>query len=107
MAISPLLFNGSISRMQDVSMIKHNEDSKGMVDRANFQNTFNREVDSKINQVHQSDDLENRQQKHDAKEKGKNEYSGDGGKNRHQQRENMPQDGRVIPKSKGGFDMKI
>ena len=42
-----------------------------------------------------------------AKEKGKNEYSGDGGKNRHQQRENMPQDGRVIPKSKGGFDMKI
>ena len=36
MAISPLLFNGSVSRMQDVSMIKHNEDAKGMVDQTNF-----------------------------------------------------------------------
>lgn len=105
MAISPLLFNGSVSRMQDVSMIKHNEDAKGMVDQTNFQNTFNREIDSRINQVHQSDNLENRQQKHDAKEKGKNQYMGDGGKNR--RKENTAQDGRVIPKSTGGFDMKI
>ena len=105
MAISPLLFNGSVSRMQDVSVIKHNEDAKGMVDQANFQNTFHREIDSKVNQVHQSDDVENRQQKHDAKEKGKNQYSGDGGQNR--KREKKPQDGRVIPKSRGGFDMKV
>ena len=61
MAISPLLFNGSVSRMQDVSAIKHNEDAKGMVDQTNFQNTFNREIDSKVNQVHHSDDIENRQ----------------------------------------------
>ena len=105
MAISPLVFNGSVSRMQDVSVIKHNEDAKGMVDRTNFQNTFNREIDSKLNQVHQSDDLDNRQQKHDAKEKGKNQYMGDGGKNR--PKEKAPQDGRVIPKTSGGFDMKI
>ncbi len=105
MAISPLLFNGSVSRMQDVSVIKHNEDAKGMVDQSNFQNTFNREIDSKMNQVHQSDNPENRQQKHDAKEKGKNRYMGDGGKNR--RKENTPQDGRVIPKSTSGFDMKI
>lgn len=105
MAISPLLFNGSVSRMQDVSMIKHNEDAKGMVDQSNFQNTFHKEIDSRVNQVHQSDDLENRQQKHDAKEKGKNQYMGDGGKNR--QKERKPQDGRVIPKTMSGFDMKI
>lgn len=105
MAISPLLFNGSVSRMQDVSLIKHNEDTKGMVDQTNFQNTFNKEIDSRVNQVHQSDNLENRQQKHDAKEKGKNQYMGDGGKNR--QKESKPQDGRVVPKSRGGFDIKI
>lgn len=105
MAISPLLFNGSVSRMQDISSIKHNEDVKGMVDQANFQNTFNREIDSKVNQVHHSDDVENRQQKHDAKEKGKNQYMGDGGKKRDSQKK--PQDGRVIAKSTGGFDMKI
>ena len=105
MAISPLLFNGSVSRMQDVSMIKHNEDAKGMVDQSNFQNSFSREIDSRVNQVHQSDNLENRQQKHDAKEKGKNPYMGDGGKNR--RKEEKPGDGRVVPKSVGGFDMKI
>lgn len=105
MAISPLLFNGSVSRMQDVSAIKHNEDVKGMVDQTNFQNTFNKEIDSKVNQVHHGDDIENRQQKHDAKEKGKNEYMGDGGRNR--KSEKKPQDGRVIPKSRGGFDMKV
>lgn len=105
MAISPLLFNGSVSRMQDVSAIKHNEDVKGMVDQTNFQNTFNREIDSKLNQVHQSDDIEGRQQKHDAKEKGKNQYTGDGGKKR--QNEKKPEEGRVIVKSPGGFDMKV
>lgn len=105
MAISPLLFNASISRMQDVSMIKHNEDAKGMVDQANFQNTFHKEIDSKVNQVHQSDNAENRREKHDAKEKGKNQYAGDGGKNRN--RDKAPEDGRVVVKSRGGFDMKV
>ncbi len=103
MAISPLLFNGSVSRMQDVSMIKHNEDAKGMVDQTNFQNTFNKEVDSRVNQVHQSDDLENRQQKQDAKEKGKNQYTGDGGKNRPKGKK--PQNARVSPNSLGGNDL--
>ena len=102
MSISPLLFNGSVSRMQDVSMIKHNEDAKGMVDQTNFQSTFNKEIDSRLNQVHQSDNLENRQQKHDAKEKGKNQYAGDGGKNRQ-----AKQISQVVPKKSEGFDVKI
>lgn len=105
MAISPMLFNGSVTRMQDVSMIKHNEDAKSMVDQTNFQNAFHKEVGAKINQVHKSDDTQSRQEKHDAKEKGKNKYMGDGGKNRNKER--GPQDGRVVPKSVGGFDVKI
>lgn len=105
MAISPLLFNGSVSRMQDVSAIKHNEDTKGMVDQNNFQNAFTREIDAKVNYVHQSDNVDNRQQRHDAKEKGKNQYAGDGGKKR--QHNKKPSDGRVISKSQGGFDMKV
>ena len=44
-------------------------------------------------------------EKQDAKEKGKNQYSGDGGKNRKQDKK--PSDGRVISKSQGGFDMKV
>lgn len=105
MAISPLVFNGSVTRMQDVSAIKHNEDAKGMIDQSNFQNAFSREIDSKINHVHQSDDVENRQQRQDAKEKGKNEYHGDGGKQRQKKQGTL--EGRVIAKSSGGFDVKI
>ena len=78
MAISPLVFNGSVTRMQDVTQIKQNEDMKGMVDQTNFQNTFHKQIDSRLNQVHQSDTADNRQKKFDAKEKGSNAYDSDG-----------------------------
>lgn len=104
MAISPMMFNGSVTRMQDVTQIKQNEDMKGMVDQTNFQNTFHKQIDHKLNQVHQSDNAEKRQKKFDAKDKGDNEYSGDGGKRRQQ---NQHSDGKVITKTLGGFDMKI
>lgn len=104
MAISPVLLNGSVSRMQDITQLKQNEDTKGMIDQTNFQNTFHKEIDHKLNQVHQSDNAENYQKKFDAKEKGSNEYSGDGGKKRRQDKQ---PDGKVIAKTQGGFDIKI
>lgn len=104
MAISPMMFNGTVTRMQDVTQFKHNEDMKGAVDQSNFQNTFHKQIDQKLNQVHQSDNAENRQKKFDAKDKGNNEYSGDGGKRRKQDKD---ADGRVIAKTLGGFDMKV
>ena len=104
MAISPILFNGSVTRMQDVSQIKHNEDMKGMVDQTNFQSTFHKQIDHKMNQVHQSDNTENHRKKFDAKEKGDNEYSGDGGKKR---QKNKQEDGKVIAIVHGGFDAKV
>lgn len=105
MSISPILFNGSVSRMQDVSTLKHNEDTKGMVDQGNFQNAFHKEIDHRLNQVNQSEETENRQKKFDAKEKGDNSYEGDGGKNRKKENENR--NGKVIPKKMSSFDMKI
>lgn len=104
MAISPLMFNGSVTRMQDVTQVKHNEDMKGVVDQTNFQNAFHKQIDHKLNQVHQSDNAENRQKKFDAKDKGDNEYSGDGGKRR---KSDKNSDGKVIAKTPRGFDMKV
>jgi len=104
MAISPMMFNGSVTRMQDITPVKHNEDVKGMVDQTNFQNTFHKQIDNKLNQVHQSDNAENRQRKFDAKDKGDNEYAGDGGQKRKQEK-NM--DGKVIAKTHRSFDMKV
>ena len=44
-----------------------------------------------------------KEERFDAKEKGHNGYSGDGGK----KRKKLKGDGRVVAKSGGGFDMKI
>ena len=105
MAIGPLTLNGSMQRLQDVSTIKHNEDSKVFVDQNNFQTQFNKQIDHRLNQVHKSDNADKQSKKFDAKEKGNGTYSGDGGKNR-KKNEKAPE-GRVIPKNMGGFDFKV
>lgn len=80
MAIGPVVLNGAISRTIDVTPIKHNEDNKGMVNQANFQMEFKKDVNNKLHRVNQSDDTSKNQSKFDAKEKGNGAYSGDGGK---------------------------
>ena len=103
MTISRVEIQGQVTRAQDLTTIKHNEDSKGMVDQSNFQRQFDQSVENKVRQVHQGDRSENQGKKYDAKEKGNGSYSGDGGRKRKKPQE----DGKVVLKNKGGFDMKI
>ena len=98
MTISRVEIQGQVTRAQDFTTIKHNEDNKGMVDQSNFQRQFDQTVENKIRQVHHKE-----QKKYDAKEKGNGSYSGDGGR----KRKKSGEDGKVILKSQGGFDMKI
>ena len=44
------------------------------------------------------------EERFDAKEKGHNQYQGDGGKRR---KKTLKGDGKVVNKLDGGFDMKI
>ena len=104
MAISPLLNNATIARTQDFTTIKQNEDQKGLIDQANFGHQFKKEVDSRPHQVNRQDNADFHNRKFDEKDKGDNQYSGDGGKNRRKQEEEL---GKVIIKGRGGFDMKI
>lgn len=108
MSISRIEIQGQISRAQDYTAIKHNEDHKGAVDQNNFQNQFHKAVDSKLNQVHQGDNTENFKKRHDAKEKGNGQYAGDGGRHRRHGSENEEDSGeRVMLKGFGSFDIKI
>ena len=91
------------SRAQDYTTIKHNEDNKVNVDQANFSEQFQKTTEQNIREVRHSDNTHWHENKPDAKEKGNNKYSGDGGKNRKKQ----PEKERVVVKSRGGFDMKI
>ena len=103
MTISRVEIQGQVTRAQDFTTIKHNEDNKGMVDQSNFQRQFDQSVENKVRQVHQGDRSENQGKKYDAKEKGNGLYSGDGGRNR----KKKEQKDRMIVKKREGFDMKI
>lgn len=93
----------TISRAQDYTTIKHNEDNKVAVDQANFSDQFQKTTEQNIREVHSSDDPQWHEKKPDAREKGNGQYSGDGGSRR---KKKQVQD-RVVVKGRGGFDMKI
>lgn len=93
----------TISRAQDYSSIKQNEDNKGMVDQSNFSAQVQKTTEQKTREVHSSDDTQWQEKKPDAKEKGNGTYFGDGGRRRQKK---SSQD-RVVVKGQGGFDMKV
>ncbi|MCH5341788.1 MAG: hypothetical protein J1E01_09990 [Acetatifactor sp.] len=92
----------TITRAHDYTTVKHNEDNKGFVDQTNFSQQVQKTTEQHIRQVHGSDDSDWHQQNPDAKEKGRNEYQGDGGRRRKQGAQE-----RVVVKGHTGFDMKI
>lgn len=105
MAIRPVDMSGIINRSQDISTIKHNEDNKGLVDQNNFQNQFNRELNQHMKQVRDPSQSENPRERFDAKEKGKNQYSGQKRGKKKKQEDSGGEKG--VAKSRGGFDVKI
>lgn len=103
MAISPLEMNGMYSRTQDFTVLKQNEDNKAMLGQNMIQTQVEKQQEQKANVVVKTNESETHQQRQDAREKGKNEYMGDGGKRR-----KKPQgDGSVSKKAPLHFDMSI
>lgn len=92
----------TISRAQDYSAIKHNEDNKAMLDQTNGQVQVQKNEMQKTRQVHSSDNTEWHDDKPDARKKGNGEYYGDGGRRRKQQSGEQ-----AAIKGKSGFDVKI
>ena len=92
----------TISRANDYSAIKHNEDNKGFVDQTNIIQQTDKNIEQRIREVHSSDDTQWHQKNPDAKEKGNNEYRGDGGRNRKKGASE-----RMVVKGRGGFDIKV
>lgn len=93
----------TITRTQDYTTIKQNEDNKGMLDQVNIGHQVQKQSDQRTNRITQNENAQWHNQKPDAKEKGKNEYRGDGG----QKRQKREQKDQVVVKGYHGFDMKI
>ncbi|MBR4768609.1 MAG: hypothetical protein IK088_06500 [Lachnospiraceae bacterium] len=105
MAISRVEFNGQTLNAQNFTNIKHNEDSKVLLDQSNINQVTEQRADERVHHVNDPDASDTHERQQDASEKGKNEYAGDGGKNRRKKQE----DGRVFVKGQapGGFDLKV
>ena len=104
MTISRVELQGQISRAQDFTTIKHQEDNKGLVDQSNYQRQVNQK-EVRAHQVQQGDRAENEGKRFDAKEQGNGTYQGDGGRRR--KKDEKKEDGKVTLKGYGGFDIKI
>ena len=102
MAVSPILVNGTIGISQDIAALKAHEQNKEQVYHVASVQQNEKESEVKLTRVRNADNTENHSGNMDSKEKGNNEYYGDGGRNR---RKNS--DGTVIIKGRSGFDISI
>ena len=103
MAIGFVEMQGQITRAQDYTMLKHNDDTKGMVEQANFGQQMTKQVEKQVERVNKGEQPEYHERKFDAKDKGSNEYHGDGGKNRKGLKKES--DGKVLLKGVSTFDV--
>lgn len=97
MAIGFVEMQGQITRAQDFTTLKHNDDSKGMVEQANVGQQMTRQIERQVNRVNKGDQPEYHEKRFDAKDKGSNEYNGDGGRSRKRKPGENP-DGKVLLK---------
>lgn len=102
LSITPIELNGMVGRTQDFASLKAAEDGKANVDQMNFSTVVDHNVETKSTTVGRQDDTS------DAKDDGasRNKYDGDGGRNR-RRGSKIPDSGRVIVKSSGGFDASV
>jgi len=93
----------SIARTQDYTTIKHNEDHKAMTDQINIGHNVQKDIDKRAQEVNKSDQADWYQRQFDSREKGDNEYAGNGGKDRKKKQEKKTD----ATSEHHGFDIKI
>ena len=105
MAIGPIE-NATVARVQDYSAIKQNEDNKGYIHQVSIGQDREQDNRQKARQVRQGDQALWQNKRPDAREKGSNEYQGNGGRDR---REKKPAVEQMVIKDRPhqGFDIKI
>ncbi|MCR5419970.1 MAG: hypothetical protein K6E98_03075 [Lachnospiraceae bacterium] len=101
--ISPIEMNGVLSRTQDIASLRHNEDNKSALDSVNFQTQMNVKREEDANTVQTASGSDGTNTKHDAKEKGKNEFFDIRRKDKKDKRDGVVK----VKLSSSGFDLKI
>lgn len=102
--ISPIENNGMIARTQDYAGFRQQEDIRTAHSQVYIQEQIDEHENENVRTVHQSDDSNKSDTRHDAREEGKNKYFNNRNTNKKKKTE---EDGRVLVKHKGGFDLKV
>ena len=107
MSIRPVDFNGMIQNQQEVGTVKQQEDSKPALIQQQTANAMEKKQESHMRQVESKDDMAGNDFQYDARDKSKNEYSGQG-QNKDKKKKEQMEDGHVRVKGRsGGFDVTI
>lgn len=104
MPIRPLEINGTITRVQDVVSLKHNEENRHLIEQNSMMNHSKKEVEHQQKKVRNADDSNYHQKQFDAKEKGNGFYFSEQKKKKDGK---SMQGNKKIKKSSGGFDISI
>lgn len=106
MAISPILNSGMIQRTDDVGVIKHQQDTKPVVEQQNAMTQVAKKTEEMRRQVVNPEDANKANTHADAREEGKNKYFFR--KKEGKKKQSEPTEDRVIKKTMGGgFDIKV
>ena len=106
MIVRPVVLQGTVQNSQNMTNVKHSEDVRPMATQANITATNTKEIQQKAEMVTKREDINQGHEKHDAKEKGKNEYFSVKVK-KHGNKNVLDGEEKVIVKSAGSFDVKI
>ncbi len=93
----------TITRTQDYTTLKHNEDHKPMTDQMNISQNLQKDINRRAQEVNKSDQTDWYERQFDSRDKGDNEYAGDGGRNRKKKQDKNQTGGS----EHHGFDIKI
>jgi hypothetical protein len=102
--ISPIELSGTLARTQDIANLRANEDNKAALDHVNVQNQVDVKGDETVHTVKEASGSDGTDTRHDAKEKGKNEFVDIRKKNR---KAKAPDEVVRVKSPSPGFDLKI
>ncbi len=102
--ISPIENNNMVVRAMDFSVIKQNENDHPQTQHVIIQEDIEKNDDSHVKTVHAKDNADKSGTEHDAKEEGRNKYFSN---RKEKKKDEIPDEGRVIPLNTGGFNITI
>ena len=102
--ISPIEMNGVLSRTQDIASLRHNEDNKAALDNVNVVRQMDVKGDETVHTVKSASESDGTDTRHDAKEKGRNEFVDIRKKNK---KGKANEEGVRVKTPSSGFDLKI